>query len=134
MKVRLATIILAVVTLGIAVIIMIVNFASHTDDQFKLLSTLQSIIPGVFVLYLLIISIVMLVRGKSWWHFSGGKEVVLKVRIRTKWFIGILVVLATFVIFAVISTTVPSNSTTFFGARVRHPYLSLTILSSPFSI
>jgi len=78
-----------------------------------MLSQVQFLVDGILTLYLVVISLVMILRGHSWWQQSDDSQVVKLAREKTKWFIVMLGVLILVVVFAVVSPMVHATSFVF---------------------
>ena len=127
-KVRLATIVIVVIILALNIVVMPLRMISRLDGVYESMTALQSGIDGAFVLYLLIISVVMLVRCRQWWVHQGKpsdapttgkrkKDVLTEVHDKTRWFIATLAGLLFVVLFAIITSVLPSRSSTSFIGR-----------------
>ena len=92
-----------------------IRFSTELDKTNEMLTLTQNLVDGVFTLYLIIISIVMLVRGKKWWSQKDAGSIVKLAKRKTKFFIGMLAALGILVLFACVSPFFGVSSTTHIG-------------------
>lgn len=80
---------------------------SGTADVFQNILTYQGILDGVFIFYLLVISLIAVIRGRSWWNGKNKAEIVKQAKRKVKWFLATVGSMILLIAMAVALSVVP---------------------------